>query len=139
MQERPAHASQSFSFVAIGPAPATPPMATILISYIPYPSNLPAHHTMRASTVLALLSTATAAVAGVVPKPGPGGSPTSRATSDDSIPCPTTPTDCSSRLNGHLICLNARTWCNYVDTTRYTPAYYPVDLVNPCASCLPTY
>ncbi|KAI1745901.1 hypothetical protein F4680DRAFT_399544 [Xylaria scruposa] len=90
---------------------------------------------MRASFILALLP-ATATLAAVLPRQSTE-APT--ATTSSSIPCPTTPVDCASRLNGSLICLNARTWCMYTDTTRYTPAFYPVDLNNPCAPCLAVY
>ncbi|KAI1166451.1 hypothetical protein F5B18DRAFT_79688 [Nemania serpens] len=85
---------------------------------------------MRASFILALLP-ATGAFAAMLPRQD--------ATSDEppaAIPCPTTPDNCASRLNGHLICLNARTWCLYTDVAHYTPAFFPVDLESPCAACL---
>ncbi|KAI0196644.1 hypothetical protein EV127DRAFT_417235 [Xylaria flabelliformis] len=90
---------------------------------------------MKASFILALLP-ATAVLAARLPRQS---TETPTATTSPSIPCPTTPADCASRLNGSLICLNARTWCMYTDTARYTPAFYPVDLANPCAPCLAVY
>ncbi|KAI1747363.1 hypothetical protein F4782DRAFT_521378 [Xylaria castorea] len=95
---------------------------------------------MRASFILALLP-ATGALAAILPRQSTEAPPTATATTtlSSTIPCPTTPADCASRLNGSLICLNARTWCMYTDTARYTPAFYPVDLNNACAPCLAVY
>ncbi|RYC61221.1 hypothetical protein CHU98_g5001 [Xylaria longipes] len=84
---------------------------------------------MRASFILALLP-ATGALAALLPRQDP------TTTASSSIPCPTTPANCAAKLNGHLVCLNSRTWCLYTDTTRYTPAFFPVDLDNACAPCL---
>ncbi|KAI8633260.1 hypothetical protein F5Y19DRAFT_471529 [Xylariaceae sp. FL1651] len=88
---------------------------------------------MKASILFALLS-ASSVFAAVVPQQdfhvrAYSDAPTS--TTSSVIPCPTTPAECASRLDGHLICLNARTWCRYTDTARYTPAFFPVDLNNP--------
>ncbi|GAP84075.1 hypothetical protein SAMD00023353_0601500 [Rosellinia necatrix] len=93
---------------------------------------------MRASFILALLP-ATGAFAATLPRQeggAPSDVPTATATSSPEIPCPTAPASCASRLNGHLVCLNSRTWCLYTDTTRYTPGFFPVDLENACAPCL---
>ncbi|KAI0490422.1 hypothetical protein F4859DRAFT_457992 [Xylaria cf. heliscus] len=90
---------------------------------------------MRASFIIALLP-ATSTLAAMLPRQDTE-VPTS--TTSSSIPCPTTPANCASKLDGILICLNSRTWCVYTDTARYTPAFFPVDLVNPCAPCLAVY
>ncbi|KAI0867440.1 hypothetical protein GGS24DRAFT_293916 [Hypoxylon argillaceum] len=90
---------------------------------------------MRASFIFALLP-ATCTFAAMIPRQDSTSSAAPSATSSPAIPCPTAPDNCASKLNGHLICLNARTWCLYTDTTRYTPAFFPVDLENPCAPCL---
>ncbi|GAW12493.1 hypothetical protein ANO14919_018630 [Xylariales sp. No.14919] len=90
---------------------------------------------MRASLILALLP-ATIISAAMLPRQGAAYSEDPTSTTSSDLPCPTTPANCASRANGHLICLNARTWCLYTDSTRHTPAFFPVDLDNPCAPCL---
>ncbi|KAI1192318.1 hypothetical protein F5X97DRAFT_104566 [Nemania serpens] len=94
---------------------------------------------MRASFILALLPAA-GVFAATLPRQDATSSsneaPAAPATTEPAIPCPVAPDNCASRLNGHLICLNARTWCLYTDVTHYTPAFFPVDLESPCASCL---
>ncbi|KAH8166669.1 hypothetical protein CIB48_g1570 [Xylaria polymorpha] len=83
---------------------------------------------MRASFIVALLPV-TGALAALLPRQG---TEVPTATSSSSIPCPTTPANCASKLDGRLVCLNSRTWCWYIDTARYTPAFFPVDLDNAC-------
>ncbi|KAI0205220.1 hypothetical protein F4808DRAFT_456217 [Astrocystis sublimbata] len=79
---------------------------------------------MRASLIISLLP-AIGAWAAALPQQE---TKIPTATSSSSAPCPTAPTNCASKLDGHLVCLNSRTWCLYTDTARHTPAFFPVDL-----------
>ncbi|KAI1113743.1 hypothetical protein F5Y14DRAFT_451755 [Nemania sp. NC0429] len=85
---------------------------------------------MRTSLMLTLLLPATSAFGANIPRQD-AATTTGSDEPPAAIPCPATPGNCAERLNGHLICLNARTWCLYTDATHYTPAFFPVDLESP--------
>ncbi|CAJ2507537.1 Uu.00g087230.m01.CDS01 [Anthostomella pinea] len=90
---------------------------------------------MKTSTFFALLSAAAGALA--IPNVVEARQKSTTTTTPD-LPCPTNPANCAAKQNGHLVCLSNGVWCQYVDSTYGTPAFFPVDLTLPCPACLPS-